>query len=86
MFNVCLYFRGGSDYPNSDSTDVTWGEDMDGYSSDDNNHVDYDEFLASVRCAPRRSARRAIKKGCKGHDTAFSCSNCWTGECIFVYH
>ena len=53
---------------------------MEGYSSDESSWDDYDEFLGSVRCVPRRSARTAAKKGCKGHDTAFSCANCWTGK------
>ena len=62
---------------------MSWCSGMDG-DSDGGDEIDvYDEFVASVRVVPRRSARRAVKKGCKGHDGAFSCANCWTGKIYF---
>ena len=62
---------------------MSWSADMDGDSDGGDEDAIYDEFRASVKCVPRRSARRVVKKGCKGHDAAFSCSNCWTGELIY---
>ena len=59
--------------------DPTWCTNDDGHSYR-REYEAYEEFVASLNSDPRRSRRKAIKEGCRGHDSAFSCDNCWTGK------